>query len=130
MGRVDEARHILAVVRTPNTDEDDIAVNQELFEIMEVVEVERQNRHLNGYLCVLPSFSLPFRSSEKLIECHLLGGVLNSAMMFGNDSYHLRRRVWLVIWLQIMQELVGIGVSFFLSVSLSLVFLSEGSLSP
>lgn len=32
------------------------------------------------------------------------------SMLFKNDPLHLRRRTWLIIWLQIMQELVGIGV--------------------
>jgi hypothetical protein len=31
-------------------------------------------------------------------------------MLTRNDPQHLRRRTWLIIWLQIMQELVGIGV--------------------
>lgn len=31
-------------------------------------------------------------------------------MLTKKESYNLRRRVWLVIWLQVMQELVGIGV--------------------
>ncbi|CDZ98692.1 general substrate transporter [Phaffia rhodozyma] len=82
MGREEEARHILAVCRTPDADEDDLKVSAELYEIMEVVEVERQSTHLNSYW----------------------------AMFFGSDSYHLKRRTWLIIWLQIMQELVGIGV--------------------
>lgn len=31
-------------------------------------------------------------------------------MLTRKGPYNLRRRVWLVIWLQVMQELVGIGV--------------------
>lgn len=31
-------------------------------------------------------------------------------MITKDDGQHLRRRTWLVIWLQILQELVGIGV--------------------
>lgn len=47
------------------------------------MEIERQNNHLNSF----------------------------GAMMWGTaDAYHLRRRTWLVIWLQIMQELTGIAV--------------------
>ena len=53
------------------------------FQILEVVEIERQNNHLNNY----------------------------PAMLWGTaDAYHLKRRTWLVIWLQVMQELTGIAV--------------------
>lgn len=82
MGRVAEARHVLAVCRTPDGDEDDERVSAELYDIMETAEFERQQMHLNSY----------------------------RAMLFGSDSYHLKRRTWLVIWLQTMQELIGCGV--------------------
>lgn len=32
------------------------------------------------------------------------------SMIAKQDPQHIRRRTWLVIWLQILQELVGIGV--------------------
>lgn len=85
MGRVDEARRNLARVRSTPYNEHDIAVTEELHEILEVAKLERirQENGEDGYIRMI-------RTS---------GGKL-----------HIRRRIVLAIWLQILQELAGIGV--------------------
>jgi hypothetical protein len=79
MGDETEARHILARLRTVDVDEDDEDVNAEYYAISEVVELERRSAGANHY----------------------------GAMVFKKDRFNIRRRVGLVVWLQIMQELVG-----------------------
>ncbi|EST08802.1 General substrate transporter [Kalmanozyma brasiliensis GHG001] len=80
MGRVDEARRILSRLR-----EQDVEVERELQEILAVARVERvrQGNGEDGFLHML------WTSDGKL---------------------HIRRRIILVVWLQILQELAGIGV--------------------
>lgn len=84
MGREDEARRLLARLRTDDLDEEAVEVENELYDIMSVVEQERKNA-----------------SS---------GSDSYWAMLTRSDLYHTRRRVILTVWLQIAQELVGIGV--------------------
>jgi len=81
VGQEEQARQILMDLRADDPAVD-AAVEQEMQGIMEVVAVERSAENRTSY----------------------------SDMLFRDDPYHLRRRTWLVIWLQIMQELVGIGV--------------------
>ncbi|KAK8861342.1 hypothetical protein IAR55_002161 [Kwoniella newhampshirensis] len=101
VGREDDARQVLAVIRTEDGDLDDDKVNEEMYSIMEVVDVERKMEDQNGYM----------------------------AMMFGwgvaDSKMHLPRRTWLVIGLQIWQELTGIGV---ITVYAPTVFQSAGYL--
>ncbi|WRT65457.1 uncharacterized protein IL334_002400 [Kwoniella shivajii] len=88
VGREDDARQVLAVLRTENGDLDNDKVNEEMYSIMEVVDIERKMESSNNY----------------------------TSMIFGSNSessgntLHLPRRTWLVIGLQIWQELTGIGV--------------------
>jgi hypothetical protein len=56
---------------------------------MEVVDLERREARLNGYVPMM------------------FGG---DSKVHGKDHFHLLRRTWLVIGLQIWQELTGIGV--------------------
>ncbi|MBW0523444.1 hypothetical protein O181_063159 [Austropuccinia psidii MF-1] len=87
MGYEDDARHILSVLRFKKGDSQEELkdrVEKELQGILETVQVERQQEQLGG-----PTYW---------------------SMLFHDDSKHLRRRTWLIIWLQILQELVGIGV--------------------
>lgn len=85
MGKVDEARRILARLRSTPYNEQDIEVERELQEILTVAKVERvrQENGEDGFLHML------WTSDGKL---------------------HIRRRIILVVWLQILQELAGIGV--------------------
>lgn len=85
MGRVDEAKRILTRLRSHPYNENDPAVTAELQEILQVAKLERirMEKGEDGFISQLVS------SSGKL---------------------HLRRRIILVVWLQILQELAGIGV--------------------
>ncbi|GAC94853.1 sugar transporter [Pseudozyma hubeiensis SY62] len=85
MGRVDEARRILARLRSNPYDEQDAEVSRELAEILAVAKVERvrQENGEDGFIRMFVT------SAGKL---------------------HIRRRIVLVVWLQILQELAGIGV--------------------
>lgn len=85
MGRVDEARRILARLRSTPYNEHDIHVAEELQEILDVAKLERirQENGEDGYIRMIATS----------------GGKL-----------HIRRRIVLAIWLQILQELAGIGV--------------------
>ncbi|KAG0151084.1 hypothetical protein CROQUDRAFT_37230 [Cronartium quercuum f. sp. fusiforme G11] len=85
VGRTDEARTVLTVLRTSQGDSK--------AELQEKVEVELQG--------ILEAVELEREPEEKTTYW---------SMLFKNDPLHLRRRTWLIIWLQIMQELVGIGV--------------------
>ncbi|OCF78294.1 hypothetical protein I204_00232 [Kwoniella mangroviensis CBS 8886] len=89
VGREDEARQVLAVLRTENGDLDDDKVNQEMYSIMEVVDVERKMESSNNYTAMIFG---SFKNNDK------------------GNTLHLPRRTWLVIGLQIWQELTGIGV--------------------
>lgn len=85
MGRVDEARRILARLRSTPYDEQSLQVTQELHEILEVAKLERirQENGEDGFIRMIVTS----------------GGKL-----------HIRRRIILAVWLQILQELAGIGV--------------------
>ncbi|WWD16756.1 hypothetical protein CI109_101188 [Kwoniella shandongensis] len=99
VGREDDARQVLAVIRTENGDLDDDRVNEEMYTIMEVVDIERKMEDQNGYMAMI--FGLGT----------------------GDSKMHLPRRTWLVIGLQIWQELTGIGV---ITVYAPTVFQSAG----
>ncbi|OJJ56836.1 hypothetical protein ASPSYDRAFT_155487 [Aspergillus sydowii CBS 593.65] len=82
VGREQEARYILSRLRGSN-DEDAIRAEAEFQDILGVAEMEKSMGHSTSYL----------------------------AMLFGykTGKLHLGRRVQLVVWLQIMQEWVGIA---------------------
>ena len=82
VGREQEARYILGRLRG-NTGDDAVRAEAEFRDIQSVAELERSMNHSTSYL----------------------------AMLFGykTGKLHLGRRVQLVIWLQIMQEWVGIA---------------------
>ncbi|KAG0151094.1 hypothetical protein CROQUDRAFT_37395 [Cronartium quercuum f. sp. fusiforme G11] len=82
VGEIEKARHILTLTRSSGVEDSGVEVENELRCIMTVV------------------------ASEKLIEPK----PTYWGMLTKQDVQHIRRRTWLVIWLQILQELVGIGV--------------------
>jgi MFS family permease len=82
MGRTDEARYVLGRLRG-DTGEDKIRAETEFQEIVTSYELERNELAQQSYL-------------------HMLFGK-------GSGKLHTGRRVQLVIWLQIMQEWVGIA---------------------
>ncbi|KAL1984670.1 hypothetical protein VTN96DRAFT_8796 [Rasamsonia emersonii] len=87
VGREEEARYILGCLRG-NEGEDRVRADSEFRDILNIAELEKSISHNHSYL----------------------------AMLFGYKSgkLHLGRRVQLVIWLQIMQEWVGIaGVTIY-----------------
>ncbi|KAL1962325.1 hypothetical protein VTN77DRAFT_9816 [Rasamsonia byssochlamydoides] len=87
VGREEEARYILGRLRG-NEGEDRVRADSEFRDILNIAELEKSISHNHSYL----------------------------AMLFGYKSgkLHLGRRVQLVIWLQIMQEWVGIaGVTIY-----------------
>lgn len=87
MGRNEEARYILGRLRG-NTGEECEVAEAEFQEIVASCELERANFRRQTYF-------------------HMLLGI-------GSGKLHTRRRVQLVIWLQIMQEWVGIaGVTIY-----------------
>lgn len=83
VGREDEARYILGRLRGDSNSEDIIRADSEFRDILNIAELEQSISHNHSYW----------------------------AMLFGYKSgkLHLGRRVQLVIWLQIMQEWVGIA---------------------
>ncbi|KAF7585600.1 hypothetical protein BBP40_010493 [Aspergillus hancockii] len=82
VGREQEARYILGRLRG-SSDEDAVRAEAEFRDIQSVAEMEKSMNHSTSYL----------------------------AMLFGykTGKLHLGRRVQLVVWLQIMQEWVGIA---------------------
>ncbi|GAB1200165.1 hypothetical protein APSETT444_009532 [Aspergillus pseudonomiae] len=92
VGREQEARYILGRLRG-SSDEDAVRAEAEFLDIQNVAEMEKSMNHSTSYL----------------------------AMLFGykTGKLHLGRRVQLVVWLQIMQEWVGIagvtGIAMFLA---------------
>ncbi|WVQ94445.1 hypothetical protein IAU59_001524 [Kwoniella sp. CBS 9459] len=90
VGREDDARQVLAILRTEDGDTNNDLVNEEMYSIMEVVDVERKMESSNNYTAMI------FGSRNKEDG--------------GGSKLHLPRRTWLVIGLQIWQELTGIGV--------------------
>ncbi|KAK2739396.1 hypothetical protein FQN55_009469 [Onygenales sp. PD_40] len=88
MGREDEARYILGRLRGDENEEDIARAEAEFIDIKNVAELEKTVSHSNSYFAMFTG-----RGSGKL---------------------HLGRRVQLVVWLQIMQEWVGIaGVTIY-----------------
>ncbi|QKX54730.1 uncharacterized protein TRUGW13939_01819 [Talaromyces rugulosus] len=83
VGREDEARYILGRLRGDSEEEDRARADSEFRDILNIAELEQSISHNHSYL----------------------------SMLFGYKSgkLHLGRRVQLVIWLQIMQEWVGIA---------------------
>ncbi|KAL5343395.1 general substrate transporter [Aspergillus crustosus] len=82
VGREQEARYILGRLRG-SSDEDTVRAEAEFQDILSVAEMEKSMGHSTSYL----------------------------SMLFGykTGKLHLGRRVQLVVWLQIMQEWVGIA---------------------
>ncbi|KAK7203517.1 general substrate transporter [Myxozyma melibiosi] len=78
-GQTEEARYILQRLRGTETDE----AETELQDILHIVELEHENSKLNSYW--------------------------NMFFGIGSGDLHLGRRVQLVIWLQILQEWIGIA---------------------
>ncbi|KAJ5930375.1 hypothetical protein N7466_005868 [Penicillium verhagenii] len=83
VGREEEARYILQRLRGSSNPEDLVRAEAEFIDIQAIAEMEKTVVHGNSYL----------------------------SMLFGYKSgdLHIGRRVQLVIWLQIMQEWVGIA---------------------
>jgi MFS family permease len=81
-GRGDEARYVLGRLRG-ETGEDAGIAESEYQDIKNIVELEKENSKQNSYF-------------------HMFFGI-------GAGKLHTARRVQLVIWLQIMQEWVGIA---------------------
>lgn len=87
MGRDDEARYILGRLRG-DSGEDIAKAEAEFQDIQNTVELER-------------------KASNKFTYYHMFFGI-------GTGKLHTARRVQLVIWLQIMQEWIGIaGVTIY-----------------
>ncbi|KAF2137046.1 uncharacterized protein K452DRAFT_291961 [Aplosporella prunicola CBS 121167] len=87
-GRDGEARYILSRLRGSNSAEDAARADAEFRDIQAIVEMEQTTQKRNSYF-------------------HMFFGI-------GSGKLHTGRRVQLVIWLQIMQEWVGIaGVTVF-----------------
>ncbi|PLW11006.1 hypothetical protein PCANC_19476, partial [Puccinia coronata f. sp. avenae] len=87
MGRDEDARQILSVLRYKKGDSKEELTDRVELELQGIIEVVQDERKLE----------------EKSATTYW-------SMLTRNDPQHLRRRTWLIIWLQIMQELVGIGV--------------------
>jgi sugar porter (SP) family MFS transporter len=82
VGRDEEARYILKRLRG-TTGEDVVRAEQEYQDIANIAELEKQESSKNSYF-------------------HMLFGI-------GSGELHTGRRVQLVVWLQILQEWVGIA---------------------
>ncbi|TFK48172.1 general substrate transporter [Heliocybe sulcata] len=83
VGRTEEARAILGRLRADDRNPEDERANAEFEDIMEIVSMEKAHSKRNSYW----------------------------AMLWGTDSgdLHVARRVQLSVWLQILQEWVGIA---------------------
>ncbi|KAL2050899.1 hypothetical protein ABVK25_008797 [Lepraria finkii] len=94
VGREDEARYILGRLRG-ETGNDDLA-EAEFQDIRNVAELEKKSGKLNSYF-------------------HMLWDVMPKAIGGGSSGVlHIGRRVQLVVWLQILQEWIGIaGVTIY-----------------
>ena len=89
VGREDEARYILGRLRG-ETGNDDLA-EAEFQDIRNVAELEKKSGKLNSYF-------------------HMLWDVMPKAIGGGSSgALHIGRRVQLVVWLQILQEWIGIA---------------------
>ena len=82
VGREEEARYILGRLRGDSV-EDVATADAEYFDILNVSKLEKEITHSNSYFSMLTGK--------------------------GSGKLHIGRRVQLVIWLQIMQEWVGIA---------------------
>ncbi|KXG45963.1 Major facilitator superfamily domain, general substrate transporter [Penicillium griseofulvum] len=82
VGREDEARYVLQRLRG-STGEDALRAEAEFQDILSIAEMERTMNHGDSYLSMLVGYK--------------------------SGDLHIGRRVQLVIWLQIMQEWVGIA---------------------
>lgn len=87
MGRDQDARQVLSVLRHKQGDSEEELTGRVELELQGILETVQEERKME----------------EK-------GAITYWSMLFVDDPQHLRRRTWLIIWLQIMQELVGIGV--------------------
>ena len=89
VGREDEARYILGRLRG-ETGNNDLA-EAEFQDIRNVAELEKKTGKLNSYF-------------------HMAWDVMPKAIGGGSSgSLHIGRRVQLVVWLQILQEWIGIA---------------------
>lgn len=89
IGREDEARYILGRLRG-ETGNDGLA-EAEFQDIRNVAELEKKSGKLNSYF-------------------HMAWDVMPKAIGGGSSgSLHIGRRVQLVVWLQILQEWIGIA---------------------
>lgn len=87
-GRIEEARYILQRLR--GTTKEDYA-EEELQDIINVAELEKQSGKIGSYF-------------------HMFWDVMPKAIGGGcTGKLHIGRRVQLVIWLQILQEWIGIA---------------------
>lgn len=93
VGREEEARYILGKLRG----EDEVGLDEAEFQdIRHVAELEKKAAKLNSY----------FHMFWDVMPCALGGG--------SSGSLHIGRRVQLVVWLQILQEWIGIsGVTIY-----------------
>ncbi|KAJ5970811.1 uncharacterized protein N7479_000729 [Penicillium vulpinum] len=82
VGREDEARYVLQRLRG-SSGEDHLRAEAEFQDILSIAELERTMNHGDSYLSMLVGYK--------------------------SGDLHIGRRVQLVIWLQIMQEWVGIA---------------------
>ncbi|KAA1123332.1 hypothetical protein PGTUg99_008442 [Puccinia graminis f. sp. tritici] len=87
MGRDQDARQVLSVLRHKAGDSQEELTGRVELELQGILETVQEER----------------KQEEN-------GAITYWSMLFCDDPQHLRRRTWLIIWLQIMQELVGIGV--------------------
>jgi sugar porter (SP) family MFS transporter len=101
VGREDEARYILSRLRGNSTVEEKEKTEAEFNDIVNSCEIERKNFKRQTYF-------------------HMLFGI-------GTGKLHTGRRVQLVIWLQIMQEWVGIaGVTIYAPTIFGIAGMSPG----
>ena len=83
VGREEEARYILGRLRGDETEEDIARAEAEFLDIKNVADLEKKVSYSNSYFSMLTGK--------------------------GSGKLHIGRRVQLVVWLQIMQEWVGIA---------------------
>ncbi|KNZ55567.1 hypothetical protein VP01_264g9 [Puccinia sorghi] len=93
MGRNEDARQILSVLRCKKDDSPEELAGRVELELQGIIETVQEER----------------KQEEKGMEPQECA-ITYWSMLVADDPQHLRRRTWLIIWLQIMQELVGIGV--------------------
>lgn len=90
VGREEEARYILGRLRGEGPGESEVA-EAEFQDIRNIAELEKKSGRTNSYF-------------------HMFWDVMPKAIGGGSSgNLHLGRRVQLVIWLQILQEWIGIA---------------------